>query len=216
MSEQIRVLVVEDQQLLRATFRMLIENEPDMVVVGEAADGREAVTAAQVLIPDVVLIDVQMPGMDGLDATEALCSAADGPRVVVLTMFDRDEYIFRALRAGASGFLLKNSPPADVTRAVREAHAGNATLAPEVVRKVITPYVRPANETRARLKGITERERETLTLVARGLSNEEIAAELFVTHATVRTYVSRLLTKLQARSRAQLVVAAYESGLVRA
>lgn len=212
----IRVLIADDEAVIRSSLRLLVEHEPGMLVIGEAADGGEAVDLAREYRPDVVLMDVQMPRMNGLDATRLLCSEVAGPRVIVLTMFDLDEYVFEALRAGASGFLLKNSPPSEVLRAIRVAYDGEALLAPEVTRRLIDRFAGPSRDQTADsgVSRLTERERETLQLIGRGLSNAEIAAALFVTQTTVRTYVSRILSKVGARDRAQLVVVAYESGLV--
>ena len=214
----IRVLIADDEAVVRDSLRLLIEHEPGMVVVAEAADGVGAVERAAVSHPDVVLMDVQMPIMTGLEATRQLCREAAGPRVIVLTTFDLDEYAFEALQVGASGFLLKNSPPSDVLRAVRVASEGDALLAPELTRRLIDRFVRPGTARVAdpRIEKLTERERETLTLIGRGLSNAEIAAKLFVTQTTARTYVSRILSKLGARDRAQLVVLAYETRLISA
>ncbi|MQA82716.1 MAG: response regulator [Streptosporangiales bacterium] len=208
----IRVLIADDQELLRASFRLLIEMAPDISVAGEAADGAEAVRLARSESPDVVLMDVRMPGMDGTDATRRIT----GPRVLILTTFDLDEYVYAALRAGASGFLLKDTPPEELLRAIRVVAAGEALLAPTVTSRLIATFVdRPAKPTAHRsLDGVTGRERQVLELVARGLSNAEIAAELHLVTATVKTHVSRLLAKLHARDRIQLVIAAYESGLV--
>lgn len=211
MSE-IRVLIVDDVAAIRASLRMLVDSEAGLFVVGEASDGREAVRLAGELRPDVVLMDVQMPRMTGLEATRILCDRSGGARVLVLTTFDLDEYVYEALRVGASGFLLKNSPPTEVLHAIRVAHAGNALLAPEVTRRLIERLA-PAR-TDKRIGLLTARERETLVLIGRGCSNDEIAADLHLTATTARTYVSRILTKLNARDRAQLVVIAYESGLV--
>lgn len=208
----IRVLIADDEPSIRSSLRMLIDSDTDMEVVGESADGEAAVESTARLRPDVVLMDVQMPRMTGLEATRIMVAHAGGPRVIVLTMFDLDEYLYEALRAGASGFLLKNSPPGEVLHAIRVAHEGNALLAPEVTKRVIGRFA-PLREDH-RLEQLTARERETLTLIGRGRSNAEIAAELFVTVTTVRTYVSRILTKLQTRDRAGLVVIAYENGLV--
>ena len=212
----IRVLIADDEAVIRSSLRLLVEHEPGMSVIGEAADGKEAIDLAREHRPDVVLMDVQMPRMNGLEATRSLCSEVAGPRVIVLTMFDLDEYVFEALRAGASGFLLKNSPPSEVLRAIRVAYDGEALLAPEVTRRLIDRFAGPSRDQTADsgVGRLTERERETLRLIGRGLSNAEIAAALFVTQTTVRTYVSRILSKLGARDRAQLVVVAYESGLV--
>jgi DNA-binding NarL/FixJ family response regulator len=212
----IRVLIADDETTIRTSLRLLVEHEPGMEMIAEAADGREAVDLARAQRPDVVLMDVQMPRMTGLEATRLLCAEPSAPRVIVLTMFDLDEYVFEALRAGASGFLLKNSPPSEVLRAIRVAHDGEALLAPEVTRRLIDRFAGSPHDAGADpgVGRLTERERETLQLIGRGLSNAEIAAALFVTQTTVRTYVSRILSKLSARDRAQLVVVAYESGLV--
>jgi len=217
MTAPIRVAIADDQELLRASFRLLLEAQEDICVVGEAADGASIVELVASTRPDVVLMDARMPGMDGIEATRLLCESGDRPKVVVLTMFDADEYLYGALRAGASGFLLKNSPPEDLLRAVRVVHEGNALLAPEVTRRLISSLhqVRQAaSQSDPRLATLTAREHQALSLVARGKSNDEIAIELFLTHATVRTYVSRILTKTGARDRAQLVVLAYEARLV--
>lgn len=212
----IRVLIADDDAVIRSSLRLLVEHEPGMSVSGEAPDGMQAIDLAREHRSDVVLMDVQMPRMNGLEATRALCSEVAGPRVIVLTMFDLDEYVFEALRAGASGFLLKNSPPSEVLRAIRVAYDGEALLAPEVTRRLIDRFAGPSRDHTedSGVGRLTERERETLQLIGRGLSNAEIAAALFVTQTTVRTYVSRILSKLGARDRAQLVVVAYESGLV--
>ena len=211
------VLIADDQALLRASFRLLIEHTPDLTPVGEAGTGAEAVAAARRAQPDVVLMDVRMPEMDGIEATRRICGAPETPhtRVLILTTFDLDEYVFGALRAGASGFLLKDVLPDDLVTAVRLVAAGEGLLAPTVTRRLIAAFAdRPTPRTAARLDGITGREQDVLTLVGRGLSNSEIATELHLSMATVKTYVSRLLAKLPARDRAQLVIAAYESGLV--
>jgi DNA-binding NarL/FixJ family response regulator len=208
----IRVLIADDEPSIRSSLRMLVDSEAGMEVVGEATDGTDAVERAASLHPDVVLMDVQMPRMSGLEATRVLTGKPDGPRVIVLTMFDLDEYVYEALRAGASGFLLKNSPPGEVLHAVRVTHEGNALLAPEVTKRLIRRFA-PVREDH-RLGHLTARERETLALIGQGRSNAEIADDLFVTVTTVRTYVSRILTKLQARDRAGLVVIAYENGIV--
>lgn len=208
----IRVLIADDEPSIRSSLKLLVDNEPGMCVVAVAGDGDEAIEFAGTYKPDVVLMDVQMPRMGGLKATRILCDRPTGPRVIVLTLFDLDEYVYEALRAGASGFLLKNSPPGEVLRAIRVVHDGNALLAPEVTRRLIghlSPHRRDE-----RVDGLTTRERETLTLIGQGLPNAEIAAALFLTPTTVRTYVSRILTKLSVRDRAGLVVVAYESGLV--
>ncbi|MGV9303135.1 response regulator [Nonomuraea sp. NPDC003727] len=204
----IRVLVADDQALLRGSFRVLVENEPGMSVAGEAGTGAQAVELAMATRPDVVLMDVRMPQMDGIEATRRIGGAA---RVLIVTMFDLDAYVYAALRAGASGFLLKDTPPADLLAAIRVVAAGEALLAPTVTRRLIEEFARPAVRG---LEGITDREREVLTLIARGLSNTEITEHLHLSMATVKTHIGRLLTKLAARDRAQLVIAAYESGLV--
>ncbi|MET9337595.1 response regulator transcription factor [Nonomuraea sp. NPDC003804] len=204
----IRVLVADDQALLRGSFRVLVENEPGMSVAGEAGTGAQAVELAMATRPDVVLMDVRMPQMDGIEATRRIGDAA---RVLIVTMFDLDAYVYAALRAGASGFLLKDTPPADLLAAIRVVAAGEALLAPTVTRRLIEEFARPAVRG---LEGITDREREVLTLIARGLSNTEITEHLHLSMATVKTHIGRLLTKLAARDRAQLVIAAYESGLV--
>ncbi len=218
----IRVVVADDQVLVRSGFTMLLTGEPDIEVVGEASNGAEAVALAASEHPDVMLMDVRMPVMDGLEATcritgdESLAST----RVVILTTFDLDEYVHEALRAGASGFLLKDTLPVDLLNAVRVVAAGDALIAPRITRRLIEEFARrpePAaarhGERRARRSSPT-REREVLELVAKGLSNAEIAAALYVSHATVKTHVSRLLMKLDARDRAQLVMVAYETGVV--
>lgn len=216
----VRVLVADDHPLVRAGFRLLIESEADLELAGEAADGATAVTLARQARPDVVLMDIRMPGIDGIEATRQItaCGGSQPPgRVIVLTTFDLDEYVYEALRAGASGFLLKDMPPADVLRAIRVVAAGDALLAPGVTRRLIGEFARRPRVHHAapRLPELlTDREREVLALVAFGLSNTEIAARLTVSLPTVKTHVSRLLAKLDARDRAQLVVAAYQSGLV--
>ena len=217
----IRVLVVDDQELLRTAFAALIEAEDDMEVVGQAAEGAEAVRMANGTSPDVIVMDVRMPVMDGIEATRQIAAAASdaGPRVLILTTFDLDEYVFAAMRAGASGFVLKSRPPEELLEAIRVIAAGEALLAPNVTRRLIAHFAQmrqPAAKGQADLESLTEREREVLLLVARGLSNQEIAATLYVSPTTVKTHVSRVLTKLEARNRAQLVMFAYESGLVQA
>ncbi|MFC0673855.1 response regulator [Brachybacterium hainanense] len=211
----IRVLVADDDPRLRASLTLLIDGEPDMAVAGAVPDGAAALAAVRDHEVDVVLMDVRMPVMDGLDATRAILGAGGpGPRVIVLTMFDADQYVYEALRAGASGFLLKNAPPASLVQAVRAARAGDALLAPEVTRRLIGRFALSPRRDDPRIARLTSREREALCLIGRGMSNDEIARHLFVTPTTVRTYVSRILAKTGARDRAQLVVIAYECGLV--
>jgi DNA-binding NarL/FixJ family response regulator len=215
----IGVLVADDQALVRGAFRVLIDSAADMNVLAEAADGAEAVELARRTHPDVVLMDIRMPVMDGLEATRRITTDAttDKVRVLVLTTFDLDEYVFAALRAGASGFLLKDALPEDLLAAVRVVAAGDALIAPSVTRRLIAEFARrpePARPATAELDDLTEREREVLVEVARGLSNAEIAERLFVSPATIKTHVSRTLMKLGARDRAQLVVLAYETGLI--
>jgi DNA-binding NarL/FixJ family response regulator len=212
----IRVLVADDQALVRAGFRQLLEREPDLDVIGEAADGAEAVALARSGQPDVVVMDVRMPNIDGLEATRRVLSERPAPRVLVLTTFDLDEYVFEALRAGASGFLLKDAAPEELVSAIRLVAKGDALLAPSVTRRVIEEFARRAapSPPNPGLEGLTPREREVLLLVARGLSNAEIAGELFLTPGTVKTHVAHILRKLDARDRVQAVVAVYESGLV--
>jgi DNA-binding NarL/FixJ family response regulator len=222
----LRVLVVDDQPLVRAGFTVILEAEPDITVVGEAGDGEQAVAAALALAPDVVIMDVRMPGMDGITATAAICAGADA-RVLMLTTYDLDEYVYEALRAGASGFLLKTMRRQDLVEAVRVVAAGDALLAPTVTRRLIAtlrsapagPAISGVGSSRtgsraSRLADLSPRETDTLRQLARGLSNAEIAAELFVTEHTVKTHVSNLLAKLGLRDRVQAVVLAYESGLV--
>ncbi|MFI9585182.1 response regulator [Streptomyces sp. NPDC052236] len=215
----IRVLVADDQALLRGSLRLLVDAEPGLVAAGEAADGAEAVRLARETRPDVVLMDVRMPGMDGIEATRLICASPEtaGTRVLILTMFDLDEYVYGALRAGASGFLLKDAPPAELLAAVRVVAAGEALIAPAVTRRLIAEFARrpgPARLDAAGLDGVTGREREVLELVARGLTNTEIAQRLYVGLSTVKTHVSHLLAKFGARDRAQLVIVAYETGVV--
>jgi DNA-binding NarL/FixJ family response regulator len=213
------VLIVDDQALVRAGFRMILEAEQDVEVVGEAADGRSAVTEARRLKPDVVLMDVRMPDVDGIEATRLLLADGEsGAKVVMLTTFDMDEYVYDALRAGASGFLLKDVPPEQLVAGIRAVANGDALLAPSVTRRVIEEFVRrPPSSVRAvspALGELTAREFEVLKAIARGLSNAEIARELFVSETTVKTHVAHVLTKLDLRDRVQAVVLAYESGLV--
>jgi DNA-binding NarL/FixJ family response regulator len=214
---RIRVLVADDQALVRGAFRMLLESAPDLEVVGEATTGVEAVAVTRETCPDVVLMDVRMPVMDGIQATREILSdeLTASVRVLVLTTFDLDEYVYEALRAGASGFLLKDTDPEDLLAAVRVVAAGDALLAPSVTRRLIAEFARrPGLGPSADLSVLTEREREVLVLVARGMSNAEIAEELFISPATSKTHVSRIMMKLDARDRAQLVAMAYGSGLV--
>jgi DNA-binding NarL/FixJ family response regulator len=211
------VLLADDQTLIRAGMRMVLESAGDIEVVCEAADGLEAVALAAQHQPDVVLMDIRMPNLDGLQATsQILASHADGVRVLMLTTFDTDEYIYRALRSGASGFLLKTAPPDRLIDAVRCTYAGEELLAPAVTRRLIEHYLDrpPADHDDARLAGLTDREREVLAFIGRGLSNAEIAVSLVIGEATVKTHVNRILAKIGARDRAQAVVTAYESGLV--
>jgi DNA-binding NarL/FixJ family response regulator len=214
----IRVLLADDQALVRAGFRSLLEDEEDLEIVGEAGDGVTAVELARSKRPDVVLMDIRMPVMDGLEATRRIAAdkLLDGVRVLVLTTFELDEYVFEALASGASGFLLKNTDPVELLRAVRVVAAGEALLAPSVTRRLIAEFAarpRPGGAP-VELAALTDREREVMALAAAGLSNEEIAERLVVSPATARTHVSRAMVKLGARDRAQLVVFAYESGLV--
>ncbi len=214
----IRVLLADDQDMVRAGFRLILSTEPDIEVVGEAKDGEEAVAAARRLQPDVVLMDIRMPRLDGISATRRLLTGGPSPtRVVVLTTFDVDSYVYDALRAGASGFLLKNAPPEDLVHAIRVVADGAALLDPAVTRRVIEEFARtPAPKAPSPdVKRLTERELEVLHLLARGLSNAEIASSLFVSEATVKTHVARLLDKLGLRDRVQAVVFAYERGLIR-
>ena len=214
----IRVVLADDQALVRSGLRALLANSDDLHVVGEAADGREAVAVVTRTQPDVVLMDIRMPGMDGIAATRQITADARLAEVaiVILTTFDEDDQIFAAIRAGASGYLLKDAEPEDLRQAIRVVAAGDALLSASVTRKVMEGIVSgPAGVAdRGRLNGLTEREREVLVGVGRGLSNDEIAAEIHISPATARTYVSRMLTKLGARDRAQLVVIAYETGVV--
>ncbi|HEX5296934.1 MAG TPA: response regulator transcription factor [Streptosporangiaceae bacterium] len=215
----LRVAVCDDQTLVRAGFRVLIDTTPGLSVVGEAGTGAAAVELIRRERPDVALMDIQMPEMDGIEATRRLLGGPEPVpvRVLILTTFDLDRYVFAALRAGASGFLLKDTPPNDLLAAIRIIADGEALLSPRVTRRLVAEFAkRPAVAVEAahRLDGVTEREREVLVLIARGLSNTEIAAELYLSIATVKSHVGRLLTKLGARDRAQLVIAAYEAGLV--
>lgn len=215
----VRVLIADDQALVRSGFRKLLEAETDIEVVAEAADGFEAIEKARLHRPDVVLMDIRMPRLDGLQATAAIfASTMPPPRVVVLTTYDLDEYIFDALKAGASGFLLKDSPPEELIAAIHVVASGEALLAPAVTRRLIEAFVsapRVSAEAKRQVADLTPREKEVLHLVARGLSNAEVAAGLHLGEATVKSHVSNLLTKLDVRDRVQAVVLAYESGLVK-
>ncbi|MEU4569833.1 response regulator transcription factor [Micromonospora sp. NPDC023956] len=216
----IRVLLADDHHLVRTGFRVILETEDDVEVVGEASDGRQAVDLAARQRPDVVLMDVEMPGVDGLEATRQIVAADAGPAVLILTTFDRDDYLFAALQAGASGFLLKNGTPEELIDAVRVVARGDALLAPEITRRVIATFARPGGTAGsgrtdgARLAELTPREHEVLVLLAGGATNAEIAAALFLGEATVKTHVSRVLAKLRLRDRTQAVVYAYEHRVV--
>jgi DNA-binding NarL/FixJ family response regulator len=216
----VRVALVDDQQLVRAGFRMVIDSQPDLEVSLEAGDGAQALRLLADHRVDVVLMDVRMPHLDGLTATARLTAAPDAPRVIVLTTFDLDEYVLEAIRSGASGFLLKDAPPEEMLAAIRTVHAGDAVIAPSSTRRLLEHLVTalPADQAAPQhdaLAALTDREREVLVLMARGRSNTEIAADLFVAEATVKTHVGRILAKLDARDRVQAVVTAYEAGLVR-
>ena len=212
------VLIADDQALVRAGFRMILESETDLEVVGEAADGREAVEEATRLKPDVVLMDVRMPELDGIEAARQLLASDGFAKVVMLTTFDLDEYVYEALRAGASGFLLKDVPPEQLVAGIRSVASGDALLAPSITRRVIEAFVQTpppaAREQHSKLEELTTRELDVLKLLARGLSNAEIAAELVVSDTTVKTHVAHILMKLDQRDRVQAVVFAYETGLV--
>ncbi len=215
----IRVLIADDQALVRAGFRMILAGQDDMEVVGEASDGAEAVELASRLLPNVVLMDIRMPDVDGIQATRRISALAidPAPRVVILTTYDLDEYVFDALAVGASGFLLKDVPPEDLVRAVRVTANGDALLAPSVTRRLVEAFAkRPvvSKESSRRLASLTDRETEVLRLLARGLSNAEIAGTLFLGESTVKTHVGHVLDKLEARDRVQAVIFAYEAGLV--
>jgi DNA-binding NarL/FixJ family response regulator len=217
----IRVLLVDDQALVRAGFRMILDSESGMEVVGEAADGREAIDQARALRPDVVLMDIRMPEIDGLEAARRILDGfddGDGPRILMLTTFDLDEYVYEALRAGASGFLLKDTPPEQLVAAIEVIARGEALLSPSITRRVISEFVKgngPKPQAQfPRLEDLTAREREVLVLIARGFSNAEIAKELYVSETTVKTHVARILMKLGLRDRVQAVVLAYEAGVV--
>jgi DNA-binding NarL/FixJ family response regulator len=215
----IRVLIADDQALVRGGFRLILESQKDIEVVGEAADGREALEQAAKLRPDVVLMDIRMPELDGLEATRRLARMDGAPRILILTTFDLDDYVYEAMKAGASGFLLKEVRPEQLADAVRAIAAGEALVAPAITRRLIEEFVRrrpPGSGPPAAVSELTERELEVLLLVARGLSNGEIAAELYVSEATVKTHITHVLSKLGLRDRVQAVVLAYESGLVHA
>ncbi|MEO1057355.1 MAG: response regulator transcription factor [Actinomycetota bacterium] len=213
----IRVMLVDDQQMVRAGFRMILESESDFTVVGEAGDGAEAVDLVERATPHVVLMDVRMPRMDGIEACAAICASSSPARVMMLTTYDLDDYVHAAIRAGASGFMLKDAPADDLLDAIRVVHRGDALLAPAVTRALLDEIARrPAGQPDAvpGIDQLTGREREVLTLMARGHTNSEIAAELILGEATIKTHVGHILAKLAARDRVQAVVAAYESGLV--
>ncbi len=221
---KIRVLIVDDQALVRAGFRMILESEEDIEIVGEAGDGLEALQAVQELRPDVVLMDIRMPNLDGLEATRRILdedadAGGDGPRVLMLTTFDLDEYVYEALRACASGFMLKDTPPEQLVAAIHVVASGDALLSPAITKRVIEEFIRRPPSTIAtapspKVADLTERELEVLRLIARGMSNAEIGEHLFLSEATVKTHVTRILSKLGLRDRVQAVVVAYESGLV--
>ena len=223
----IRLFLVDDQELVRAGFRMVLDAQSDMTVVGEAGDGLAALDAIAATRPDLVLMDIRMPRLDGVETTRRLQERGDAARVLVLTTFDLDEYVFAALKAGASGFLLKDAGPAELLSAIRAVHAGDAAMAPSTTRRMLERFVpdlpdaggetAAAAERRAataRLEPLTDREREVLEAVGRGLTNSEIAAELFLAEATVKTHIGRVLHKLDLRDRVQMVITAYETGLV--
>ncbi len=214
----IKVLIVDDQALVRAGFRMILEAQPDLEVVGEAGDGSAAIEAVRTLRPDVVLMDIRMPGIDGIEATRRLTEAGAQSRIVILTTYDLDEYVFDALAAGASGFLLKHVPPEELVRGVRVAASGEALLAPSITKRLIEEFARhraPVRASGTDLKTLTDRELEVLRLLGRGLSNPEIAKALQVGEATVKTHVAHVLDKLELRDRVQAVILAYEIGLIK-
>jgi DNA-binding NarL/FixJ family response regulator len=216
------ILLVDDQALIRQGFRMILEAEDDLTVVGEAADGAQAIDLAKELAPDVVLMDIRMPGVDGIEATHLILGVNPEIRVLVLTTFDLDEYAFGALRAGASGFLLKDARPADLVAAVRTVAAGDAVVSPRVTRRLLEEYAQTLplseaqrNDLHPEVSSLTDREKEVLVAVAHGLSNAEIADAMFVSHATVKSHIGRILSKLDLRDRVQITVFAYETGLIR-
>ena len=213
----IRVLIVDDEPLVRSGVRMILEGEHDIEIVGEAADGNEALEQAHALTPDIVLLDIRMPGLDGIETTRRLLERKAAPRILILTTFDLDEYVYEAMKAGASGFLLKNVPPAKLVDAVRTVADGDALLAPAITRRMIERFVQraPAGAGRpAQLAELTERELDVLRLIARGLSNAEIGKALFLSEATIKSHVNRILSKLDLRDRTQATVLAYETGLI--
>ncbi|AJE83266.1 MULTISPECIES: response regulator [Streptomyces] len=216
----IRVMLVDDQVLLRTGFRMVLAAQPDMEVVAEAGDGAEALEVLRATAVDVVLMDVRMPRLDGVEATRRICAAEDPPKVLILTTFDLDEYAFSGLKAGASGFMLKDVPPGELLAAIRAVHSGDAVVAPSTTRRLLDRFApmlpTGTEEAHSELSRLTDREREVMVLIAQGLSNGEIAARLVLSEATVKTHVGRILTKLGLRDRVQVVVLAYETGLVRA
>ena len=215
MTDTIRVAIVDDQELVRMGLRMVLDAQPDITVVAEAGDGSEAVALAEAGGIDVMLMDVRMPGIDGIAATERITAAGSVPRVLVLTTFDLDEYAFAALRAGASGFLLKDARPPELLGAIRAVHSGDAALAPRVTARMIETFVDgPTPVDDARLAVLTPREHEILVAIGEGLTNDELAARFYLSISTVKTHISRLLQKLDARDRVQLVIIAYEAGLV--
>jgi DNA-binding NarL/FixJ family response regulator len=212
----IRLLIADDQDLVRTGFRVILDGEPDLAVVAEARDGREATALARQQRPDVILMDIRMPLVDGIEATRAILGDGGSSRVLILTTFDLDEYVYAALRAGASGFLLKDAKAAHLIDAIRTVHAGDALLAPSVTRRLISHFLTaaPSDPVPVTLDVLTSREREILTLIAKGLSNQEIGSTLFISEGTVKTHVGRIFAKLEVRDRAQAVITAYESGLV--
>jgi len=215
------VLLADDQEMMRMAFRMVIESQADLRIVGEAANGRDAVDAALGLRPDVILMDIRMPEMDGVEATRRIVESESTARIIILTTFDLDEYVYAALRAGASGFLLKDTPPADLLSGIRAVASGDAVVAPRVTRRLLSTYAhrlpapgRPDASQQDRLASLTAREHEVLIQVARSLSNAEIAQQLVLSEATVKSHVGRILAKLELRDRVQIVVFAYEAGLI--